>query len=694
MRSSSSALKIRSARTSRIRALVCDVSVTMPACEPVSEIARCPRSLIAIAHSAHDTRSPVESSMSISRGSGRGETSWALAIRRSVSLPRALSTATTRWPALRLATMRCAARLRRPASATDVPPNFMTTVPLSMAGCEGYRRGVSRSDRGYGKGMRRLLPWILAAGLIAAPAAAPADQAKSPPKQPTAVGTGGAAASVDPLATRAAIDTLRHGGNAIDAAVAAAGVLGVVEPYSCGIGGGGFMTIYSARDHRVHTIDSRETAPAAMQPDSATRGFAGLGTFLQQRVSGMSVGVPGTLRAWQSVLREFGTTSLRRALKPGIKTARRGFVVDQTFFDQTDAAKAIFADFPATAALYLDPDGTPRDVGSVIRNRDLAATYRLIARRGPRAFYRGALARDIVSTVTHPPERPGAARVVRPGVMTLDDLARYHTVDRAPTAISYRGLDVFGMGPPSSGGSTVGESLNILEGFDLGALPRDEALHLYLEATRFAYADRGAFLGDPAFVSVPLAGLLSDSFAAERRALIDPDHAATSPVPPGNPNDDPKPVADNSASATRVGSTTNLTVTDRFGNVVEYTFTIEQTGGNGMVVPGGGFLLNNELTDFNLNTDPSPAPGVSPPSANQLMGGKRPRSSISPTIVLRDDRPFLALGSPGGATIITTVLQILVNRLDFGMTLPDAIAEPRVSQRNAAKSDAEQAFLD
>jgi gamma-glutamyltranspeptidase/glutathione hydrolase len=273
--------------------------------------------------------------------------------------------------------------------------------------------------------------------------------------------------------------------------------------------------------------------------------------------------------------------------------------------------------------------------------------------------------------------------------MTLDDLTQYRTVDRAPTEVGYRGLEVYGMAPPSSGGSTVGEALNILEGYgDLGAEPRELALHRYLEASRYSYADRGAFVGDPAFVSVPLAGLLSDSFAAERRPLIT-DKAATSPVAPGNPNDDPAPVADNSASAVRVGSTTNLTVTDRFGNVVEYTFTIEQTGGNGMVVPGYGFLLNNELTDFNLGPD-----GTSPPSANQIAGGKRPRSSISPTIVLRDGKPFLATGSPGGATIITTVLQILLNRIDFGMSLPEAIAAPRASQRNTAKTDVEQAFLD
>src|SRR4051795_9698492 len=234
--------------------------------------------------------------------------------------------------------------------------------------------------------MRRILPTIgLVAALFAASTAAPAPGATPPPKSPTATGTGGAAATVDPVANRAAIDTLRRGGNAIDAAVAAAAVLGVAEPYSCGIGGGGFMTIYSARDGVVHTIDSRETAPAAMTPTA----FTGLSRFEAQRVSGMSVGVPGTVRAWETALREFGTMTLGEALRPGIDTARRGFVVDPTFFSQTDAAKAIFGDFPSTAALYLDRDGTPRDVGTVIRNRALARTYALLARDGADAFYHG-----------------------------------------------------------------------------------------------------------------------------------------------------------------------------------------------------------------------------------------------------------------------------------------------------------------
>jgi len=532
--------------------------------------------------------------------------------------------------------------------------------------------------------MRRLLLPVLAAALLATPAAA--HQTSTPTKQPTAVGYGGAAASVDPQATQAAIDVLRRGGNAVDAAISAAGVLGVVEPYSCGIAGGGFMTVYSARDGKVHTIDSRETAPAAMDDQS----FVGLQSFEDQRVSGMSVGVPGSLYAWQKALHDYGTWPLANALKPGIEAAEHGFTVDQTFFNQTDEAKKIFADFPATAALYLDPDGSPRDVGTVIRNPDLARTYERIARKGVDYLYSGPLAQAIVDTVKHPPLRPGATRAPRPGVMELSDLAAYEAVDRDPTHIGYRGLDVYGMAPPSSGGSTVGEILSILEGYpDLGTMPRERALHLYLEASRLAYADRGAFLADPGYVSVPLAQLLSDQFAAQRRAKIT-EQAATSPVPPGDPN----AVTDTSASTTRVGSTTNLTVSDRWGNVVDYTFTIEQTGGNGMVVPGYGFLLNNELTDFNLTTSTDPAtPGGVSTGANKVEGGKRPRSSIAPTIVLRNGRPFLALGSPGGASIITTVAQILLDRLDFGMSLPDAVASPRLSQRNSAQTQTETPFL-
>ena len=290
-----------------------------------------------------------------------------------------------------------------------------------------------------------------------------------------------------------------------------------------------------------------------------------------------------------------------------------------------------------------------------------------------------------MDTVKNPPVVDGSTRNARPGLMRMKDLAGYRSLERAPAVTSYRGLQVYGMGPPSSCGSTVGEALNILEGYPMAALPRDDALHCYLEASRFSFADRGAYLGDPDYVYVPLKGLLSDGFAQERRSLITED-AAQSPVDPGNPypyDGGSGSVNMKASTAVEGPSTTHLTVSDKWGNVVSYTFTIEQTGGSAITVPGHGFILNNELTDF------EPVPGL----ANSPDGGKRPRSSISPTIVTSGGDPVLALGSPGGSTIITTALQILVNDLDFGMTLPQAIAAPRASQRNTATTSAEPAFL-
>ncbi|MEO5575580.1 MAG: gamma-glutamyltransferase, partial [Gaiellaceae bacterium] len=244
---------------------------------------------------------------------------------------------------------------------------------------------------------------------------------------------------------------------------------------------------------------------------------------------------------------------------------------------------------------------------------------------------------------------------------------------------------VYGMGPPSSGGSTVGEALNILEGYDLSSFTREQALHSFLEASRYSFADRGAYLADPAYFDVPLRGLLSDGFAATRRAVIGAT-AAPGSVAPGDPypfNGSAGATVQASASETRAGTTTHLTTADRWGNVVSYTFTIESTGGAGLVVPGFGFLANNELTDFNFDSLTHP---------NRVEGGKRPRSSMAPTIVLEDGEPLLALGSPGGSTIITTVLQILVDRLDLGLTLPQAIADPRLTQRNGASTQVEPAF--
>jgi gamma-glutamyltranspeptidase / glutathione hydrolase len=501
-------------------------------------------------------------------------------------------------------------------------------------------------------------------------------------KQPTATGRGGAAATVDLLGTRAAIETLEEGGNAVDAVVAAAAVLGVTEPYSCGIGGGGFMTIRTP-DGKVTTIDSREESPARMRPDSFFENGAAL-TFEPARWSGLSAGVPGTVAGWERALRRYGTQSLARTLRPGIEVAREGFTVDQTFVDQTTPALDYFDDIPSTAELYVDEDGTAPDVGDTIRNRDLARTYRMIAREGPRAFYRGELAEAIVDAVTAPPVGPEANHPWRPGLMTEQDLRSYEALRREPTHMTYRGLDVWGMGPPSSGGSTVGETLNILEGYSDLAKDRTRALHLFLESSRFAFADRNAYVADPEFFDVPLAGLLSDDFAGERRALIDEAKAAASPVAPGNPDDDEGSGRAEATVSHPRQSTTHLVVSDSHGTVVSYTFTIESTGGNGIVVPGYGFLLNNELTDFNFD---------SPTHPNRAEGGKRPRSSMSPTIVTRRGEPVFAVGSPGGSTIIPTVAQVLLERLDLGASLPEAIARPRAAQRNTATTTAEPGFI-
>src|ERR687888_796230 len=361
---------------------------------------------------------------------------------------------------------------------------------------------------------------LLILALIALVLFDPPTAAAQTQKEPTALGSGGAAASVDLDGTRAAIDALRNGGTAVDAAVAAAGVLGVTEPFSCGIGGGGFMVIRSAEGD-VTTIDGRERASAAMTPTSFWENGTPL-PFNAARFSGMSVGVPGTVATWVEALQKYGTMSLDQVLQPGIHVARDGYVIDQTWFDQANSVRDWFDDVPASAKLFLDPDGTVKDVGTLFTNPELAATYGRIAHLGPKGFYRGAVADAIVNTVQQPVISPTANHVWRPGLMTMQDLQRYVAPERAPTHVTYRGLDVYSMGPPSSGGSTVGEALNILEGYPLSGMSRVDALHYFLEASRYAFADRNAYLADPDYYDVPLAGLLSKGYAAERRALIKP----------------------------------------------------------------------------------------------------------------------------------------------------------------------------
>ncbi|MET7419157.1 gamma-glutamyltransferase [Dactylosporangium sp. NPDC005555] len=523
--------------------------------------------------------------------------------------------------------------------------------------------------------------------------AAPAAAAAAGTNGPTATGYGGAVTSVDPTATAIGLEVLRRGGNAVDAAVAVAATLGVTEPFSAGIGGGGFFVYYDARSGKVSTLDGREAAPRSMTSTAFVNPATGQPyAFQEARVSGLSAGVPGTLATWDTALRRWGSRSLATNLRPAADVARRGFTVDKTFATQVSDNAAAFSQFTPTAALFL-PGGQPPAVGSTLRNPDLAATYDLVGRRGIDAFYGGEVGRDIVQTVQHPPVATSPAQPwqyeIRPGGMTLADLRDYDVRRPDPTHMNYRGYDVYGMATPSSGGSTVGEALNILERSDLGKLDGTQALHRYLEASALAFADRNRYVGDNTPRRV-LDALLTNGFAAERACLIDPAKAAQKPVPPGVPDGlyDGCATATGGASTDFGKSTTNLTVADKWGNVVEYTLTIEQIGGNGIVVPGRGFLLNNELTDFNFTNTQAPADDPNLPGP-----GKRPRSSMAPTIVLQHGRPFLALGSPGGSTIITTVLQILINRIDLGMTLPEALAAPRATQRNTAAVVAEPAFI-
>jgi gamma-glutamyltranspeptidase/glutathione hydrolase len=535
-----------------------------------------------------------------------------------------------------------------------------------------------------------LVPLGAQAASAGPPAATPANGA-SPA---TAVGYGGAVATVDADATRVGLDVLRRGGNAADAAVAAAAALGVTEPFSSGLGGGGFFVYYDARTRTVHTIDGRESAPQSMHQDAFVNPATGQPyDFQQARVSGISAGVPGSPLTWDAALRQWGTISLSQALRPAIGLARDGFTVDSTFRGQVSDNFDAFGRFSSTSQLYL-PGGQPPAVGSTFRNPDLANTYQLIARDGIGVMYRGPVARDIVTTINHPPV--AATPIgnwpfpVLPGTTTTADLARYGVRYPAPTHMQYRGLDVYGMATPSSGGSTVGEALNILGNDNIGGMSSTEALHHYLEASALSFADRNRYVGDGTPRAL-LDQLLTPGFAKERACLIDPAHALAKPVAPGNPDGSYHgcPAGGTVAAAPDNEShTTNLTVADKWGNVAEYTLTIEQIGGNAMVVPGRGFLLNNELTDFNFT--PTQGTAFDP---NLPAPGKQPRSSMSPTILLRHGQPYLAIGSPGGSTIITTVLQILMNRLDLGMTLPQAIAAPRATQRNTPTVLGEPAFL-
>lgn len=499
-------------------------------------------------------------------------------------------------------------------------------------------------------------------------------------KVPVASGSGGAVASVDVEASRVGIEVLSQGGNAVDAAVATAAALGVTEPFSAGIGGGGFMVIYLHDQDRVITLDGREEAPAAVTPDlfrdPADPDGGNLPFFPNRISSGLAVGVPGTPLNWETALSRYGTLSLADALHGSIDLAEFGFTVDETFAQQVARNQERFSAFTSTSELYL-PNGDPPVVGSTFKNPDMAKTYRLLANQGLNSFYRGDIAKAIVETVQSPPAVDEPPFKLHSGAMTLGDLDRYEVRVRPPVGSDYRGYKFYGMGLPSSGGITVAQTLGMLESSDLGGLERSEALHRIIEAERLAFCDRNTYLGDPEYIDAPVTGLLNPDYLA---GFSLPEQAAQPCTTPGNPlpyQTDPSPsltqVPTVAFGHSQEGlSTTHLVTADQWGNVVSYTLTLESTGGSSMVVPGYGFILNNELTDFDTNL----------PHPNAPEPGKRPRSSMSPTIAFAPDGRILAFGSPGGSTIITTVVGIATNLIDFDMSLAQAVNAPRLSQRN------------
>jgi len=516
-------------------------------------------------------------------------------------------------------------------------------------------------------------------------------RAGTPPRQAEATGSGGAVASVDPDATAIGIDVLRRGGNAADAAIATAAALGVTEPYSSGIGGGGFLVYYNARTHKVSTIDGRETAPATFTPTVFTNAQGAALDFATVVSSGLSVGVPGTPALWDTASKRFGSWSLNRLLRPAEQLALDGFVVDSNFNTQSAANADRFRLFPETARIFL-PGGQPAAVGSTFRNPDLAKSYRILRRGGVAALYRGELGKALVKTAQAPITRPGTT--VYPGQVTEADLRAYQVRTPSPISSRYRGLELYGMPVPSSGGIAVGEALNLLEAYDrktgtpLSATSEVQYLHRLGEASATAFADRNRWVGS--VPGVPARELVSQPFANERACqLFDPAKAQPRPIPFGTPDGDYTCAGSTAAQPAALDDhgTTHLVTADKWGNVASYTLTIEQTGGSGITVPGYGFLLNNELTDFNFVPLQAGVPDPNLPAA-----GKRPRSSMSPTIMLKNGRPWLTLGSPGGATIITTVLQVATGYIDRDLSLVDAIATPRFSSRNGAASEAEPAI--
>lgn len=494
----------------------------------------------------------------------------------------------------------------------------------------------------------------------------------------------GVVAVSHPAAAAAGARMLAAGGNAVDAAAAVQFALNVVEPQSSGIGGGGFMLVHLAKTGETFIVDSRESAPAAASADM----FAPAGVAMEfplASTSGLAVGVPGTVRGVSTALTRWGTMKLADTLAPAIELAEHGFRVNRFLAADIANDGGRTQIHPETAAIFR-PGGVPLVEGDWLVQPDLAKTLKRIALWGPDTFYRGALARAIIKAQQSTRAELGEAGR---GRMTLDDLGRYQVAIRDPLIGQYRGWTLAGMPPPSSGGLTVVQMLDLLERFPLGDASQGygfgspKTLHVMIEAMRLAFADRARWIGDDDAAPVPQRGLLHADYVATRSALIRTGRRMDTPQAGDPVPDGPAPAR---PKASRIWEesphTTHFSIVDRWGNVVSYTSTIEYTWGSGITVPGYGFLLNNELTDFNFVPAADAAAGD--PGANDVAPYKRPRSSMAPMLLLRDGKPVAAYGSPGGATIINTVLNVTLNLIDHNMPLQQAIDAPRLSVTDAA----------
>lgn len=466
----------------------------------------------------------------------------------------------------------------------------------------------------------------------------------------------GIVASQEALATQIGVDIMQQGGNAIDAAVAVGYALAVTLPRAGNLGGGGFMLVYLADEQRAVAIDYREVAPQSAYPDMFLDDDGDPDSQLS-RFHGLAIGVPGTVLGFELALEKYGTMSLAQVIAPAIKLARDGIVVTPDLANSLGAMQQRLSQWPSTQRIFYKADGSRYQPGEILKQTDLANTLGAIVKQGSSAFYQGPIAKQISDSVRN-----------AGGMMTMQDLATYKAIERQPVSGNYRGYQIISMPPPSSGGVHIVQMLNMLSQYPIDKMGHNSAatIHVMAESMRRAYADRSLYLGDPDFVNVPVAALTSTQYAKQLVRQIDLNKATpSSEVSPGTL----LPYESN--------QTTHYSVIDKWGNAVSNTYTLNFSYGSGLVADGTGVLLNNEMDDFSAKPGTPNAYGLIGGKANAVAAKKRPLSSMTPTIVLTDNKPYLVTGSPGGSRIITTALQVIMNVIDHDMNIAEASAAPR-----------------